>query len=107
MRALVYNTETGEIARRMRGNVPLENQRLGGDEAVLVDGADVDPDRASCHAVDLPPLDELDGMMVDPDTREVVDDPVHDLGRTLEDVLADLEAGDITAREALLELYGR
>ena len=59
MRAIVYNTETGEIAREINGNVKRDREVIKPNQELL----SIDPSVA------------LEGKRVDPETEELVDDP--------------------------------
>jgi hypothetical protein len=90
-KAVIYNTDNGKILRYMLGDVPIDNQRLDDHEEILVLN-DEDPN--------------IKGMKVDMSKHppKLVEDPDYEAPRTKEDIKQDLKNGDITQKEALIEL---
>jgi hypothetical protein len=105
MKAVVYDLHTGKIRREMHGKVPLENQRLKDDEGILTSfETEISEDcpEPITTGVEIP--DDLSGKKVDLDSMEIVEDPDYESPRTKEDIKQDLKNGDITQKEALIEL---
>lgn len=107
MKALVYDTETGEIRRQMQGRVPLENQRFEGNEAAIVfefGQGDLPEDKPVYHAAEPFDMGNMTGKKVDHENKSIIDDPDYNEPRTREDIKTDLEGGEITTKDALLEI---
>lgn len=92
-RAIVYDTDTGEIGRHLQGNIDRGRIVLDEGEALLTDEEARFPD-------------SLRGKIVDTtaDPPEIIDDPDFAPPRTKAGILEDLRDGTITEREALEDL---
>ncbi|MFT4892597.1 MAG: hypothetical protein ACI8Z7_000378 [Candidatus Nanohaloarchaea archaeon] len=105
MKAIIYSLDSGRIRRKIYGDIPLENQRLKDDEGILTsfetEISEEYPEPITT-GVEIP--DDLSGKKVDLDSMEIVEDPDYEAPRTKEDIKQDLKNGDITQKEALIEL---
>lgn len=105
MKVAIYSLKNGKIKKKMIGDLPLENQVIGNEEGIIVDSrveiSDEHPEPITT-GVEIP--DDLSGKKVDLDSMEIFEDPDYEAPRTKEDIKQDLKNGDITQKEALIEL---